>query len=61
MGASTRHGMTPNEECGANHVGEFIRRYTPLILKMQSATEIPRDGCQHPAWNDAKRRRKREA
>ena len=36
MGASTRHGMTPNKECGANHVGEFIRRYSPLILKMQN-------------------------
>jgi hypothetical protein len=23
------------EEGGANHVGEFIRRYSPLKLKMQ--------------------------
>jgi hypothetical protein len=36
MGASTRHGMTPNEEGGANHVGEFIRRYSPSKLKMQN-------------------------
>jgi hypothetical protein len=36
MGASTRHGMTPNEAGGANHVGEFIRRYSPLKLKMQN-------------------------
>ena len=33
MGASTRHGMTPNEAGGANHVGEFIRRYSPLQVR----------------------------